>query len=54
MTQAEELLDTLDAAIFSGDKFHNREDLTKLREHLDRWNDEADDISNLLDEEEIQ
>lgn len=45
-------IDQIDAAIWSGDVFHNRENLTAFRDVLARWQrglDEAEQILNEID-----
>ena len=42
----EEALQTIDAALFSGDTFHNDEDRIRLREFLSRWQKKVDEIAS--------
>lgn len=42
-----DVLDTIDAAVFSGDTFHDAETLEHFRYLLVRWTKEADLITKL-------
>lgn len=44
-------LDTIDAAVFSGDIFHNKENRDLFREHLERWQRELVEIEKFLSEQ---
>jgi hypothetical protein len=48
----EEVIDTIDAALYSGDTFHDRTLLQEFRKTLKRWLNKTDEIENFLDEEE--
>lgn len=52
MTYAERILDELDASVFSGDTFYNREDLENLKYHLKRWNKEVLEIEQVVNQSE--
>ncbi len=43
-----EALETIDAALFSGDAFHNADALATLETYLARWNREAASIKQML------
>lgn len=47
-------LDAVDACMFSGDGFHSRDGLARLRWFLARWSKEADAIAWMLDERDKQ
>lgn len=49
--QVEEMCDSIDAAVFSGDSLHNREALERFRWYLGRWQRESVVIQESLDEE---
>lgn len=44
----EDQLDSIDAAFFSGDSFHNEADLEKVEYYLGRWSREVDSIKEML------
>jgi len=51
----DDLLDEVDAALFSGDSFHNKPALKNFCEHLDRWKRRVGDImDDVLDQEKDQ
>jgi hypothetical protein len=52
----EEALEMIDAAFFSGDCFHDRQNLDHAKEYLDRWNREVEVIEKqlALDDQEPQ
>lgn len=45
--EIEEALDQIDAAVFSGNTFHNAHDRKKLRDFCTRWLKEADRIAEI-------
>jgi hypothetical protein len=50
----EDAMDEIDAAVWSGDMFHNRENITAFREQMARWEGglkEAEDILNEMEKE---
>lgn len=47
-----EAIDRVDAAFFSGDTFHSREALAFIAAHLERWFRRADEIDEILKEDE--
>lgn len=50
----EDTLDNVDAEIFTGDGFHNTEDIEMLKFYLDRWNREYLVIKQMLAELELE
>jgi len=46
----EEALDSIDAAVFSGDSFHDQEGLDRLEYYMDRWQKEAVAIKAMIAE----
>ena len=44
-----ELLETIDAAMFSGDSCNNKETTAMIKEYIDRWDREIIAINNMLD-----
>ena len=54
MTYSEKILDELDAAIFSGDSFHNTSDFENLKYHLERWTRALTNIKDIINESESQ
>ena len=45
-------MDEIDAAIWSGDMFHNRENIAAFRAMMARWEQGLQDAEDLLDEVE--
>ena len=45
-------IDDIDAAIWSGDTFHNRENIAAFRAMMARWEQGLQDAEDLLDEVE--
>ena len=50
---AEKACDQIDAGIFSGDTFHSREAIARLREFLTRWGRGLDDAECIVLNEDI-
>jgi len=52
----ENLFDSIDAAIFSGDSFYNTKSLNRLVYYLDRWNKQIPSIKGIIKviEEEVE
>ena len=48
MSYIDELLDSVDAAVFSGDSLHNREALDQFKMYLGRWNREVENIEDIV------
>lgn len=46
-------LDEIDAALFTGDFFHNKENLKGLKRYLIRWVREAKSIEEMLKDNEF-
>jgi len=44
----ERLCDELDASVFSGDGFHNKEALERLKHYVGRWSRESEKIEEML------
>ena len=43
----EDALDEVDAALFSGDKFHNKESVERLEYFINRWQRGLDEIKTV-------
>lgn len=48
----DDLLDSVDAMVFSGDSLHNREALEEFKYYLRRWTKEADSIEDCVKQQE--
>ena len=49
---AEDACDTIDAGFFSGDSFHDREAIARMKYYMDRWTRVIEDIEESLNEQE--
>lgn len=47
----DDLCDSLDASVFSGDKLHDIKSLGEFKFYLDRWNKEVKNIEKLIQKE---
>jgi hypothetical protein len=47
----EEALQTIDAAFFSGDAMHDKENLNRVKYFIERWQKEIKNIEKLIDEQ---